>query len=106
MFGSEGGGGCEGDEEGNPRTSVHASIRTKVSGGFEDGASLTPPATKCQIYKHDVRTLGITNSKFITYTQMMSSLMLCSTGRNYSLDLIFCSFQNFKILLLCLQVMR
>ena len=45
-----------------------ADLRVIFTGGFEDGALLIPPATKCQIYYHDVRTLGFTDSKFSTYT--------------------------------------
>ena len=57
-----------GDEVRRPRTSCHASIRTKVSGGFD-------PATKIQISYHTVRQLGssrtprITGYKCVTYTQ-------------------------------------
>ena len=64
------------------------------------GVIVDAPARKCQVYNHVVREQGsnrilkITYSKLITYTQRMSSLILCSTGRKYLLDLIFCYFQN------------
>ena len=49
MFGSKGGGGSVGDEVRGPRTSCHASIRTKVSGGFQDLALMTPPQQKFKL---------------------------------------------------------
>ena len=63
-----------GDEVRHLRTSCHASIRAKVSGGVEDWV-LETPQTEIQISYHTVRQKGssrtpiITSSKFVTYTQ-------------------------------------
>ena len=67
----------------HPKTTFHDSMCTKVSGGFEEKVLVMPP-TKIHISYHTVgqqgsrRTPRITNFKFVTKMQRMSTLILCS----------------------------